>query len=96
MTGEIGEPIAAQSVCTAVTMKNAVFWNVMPCGSCKNRCFGGTCHFHHQGELATTLAITSNHPVSILATKIRYMDRIVKEAIVIELHPYSINREGGF
>jgi hypothetical protein len=22
---------------TAVTMKNAVFWDVMPCGSCKNR-----------------------------------------------------------
>jgi hypothetical protein len=24
----------------AVTMKNAVFWDVMPCGSCKNRPFG--------------------------------------------------------
>jgi hypothetical protein len=29
-------------VFTAVTMKNGVFWDVMPCGSCKNRCFGGT------------------------------------------------------
>jgi hypothetical protein len=29
-------------VFTAVTMKNAVFWYVMPCGSCKNRRFGGT------------------------------------------------------
>jgi hypothetical protein len=26
----------------AVTMKNGVFWDVMPCGSCKNRRFGGT------------------------------------------------------
>jgi uncharacterized protein with PIN domain len=25
----------------AVTKKNAVFWDVTPCGSCKNRCFGG-------------------------------------------------------
>jgi hypothetical protein len=25
-------------------MKNGVFWDVMPCGSCKNRHFGGTCH----------------------------------------------------
>jgi hypothetical protein len=25
----------------AVTMKNGVIWNVAPCGSCKNRCFGG-------------------------------------------------------
>jgi hypothetical protein len=29
-------------VFTAVTMKNAVFWDVTSCGSCKNRHFGGT------------------------------------------------------
>jgi hypothetical protein len=29
-------------VFTAVTMKNGVFWDVTPCGSCKNRSFGGT------------------------------------------------------
>jgi hypothetical protein len=28
-------------VLDAVTMKNAVFWVVTPCGSCKNRHFGG-------------------------------------------------------
>jgi hypothetical protein len=27
-------------VFTAVTMMNAVFWDVTPCGSCKNRRFG--------------------------------------------------------
>jgi hypothetical protein len=26
----------------AVTMKIGVFWDVTPCGSCKNPCFGGT------------------------------------------------------
>jgi hypothetical protein len=29
-------------VFTAVTMKNGVFWDVTPCGSCKNRRLGGT------------------------------------------------------
>jgi hypothetical protein len=28
-------------VFTAVTMKNGVFWDVTPCGSCKDRRFGG-------------------------------------------------------
>jgi hypothetical protein len=27
---------------TAVTMMNDVFWDVTPCGSCKNRRFGGS------------------------------------------------------
>jgi hypothetical protein len=37
-------------VFTAVTMKNALFLDVTPCGSCKNRRFGGTFHLVHQGD----------------------------------------------
>jgi hypothetical protein len=37
-------------VFTAVTMKNGVFWVVMPCGSCKNRRFGGTWRLRQQGD----------------------------------------------
>jgi hypothetical protein len=37
-------------VFTAVTMKNGVFWDVTPCGSCKNRRFGGTWRLLHQGD----------------------------------------------
>jgi hypothetical protein len=29
-------------VSAAVTINNGVFWDVIPCGSCKNRHFGGT------------------------------------------------------
>jgi hypothetical protein len=32
----------------------------------------------------------------IIDTKTRYMDRTVRGAIETELHPYDINREGGF
>jgi hypothetical protein len=37
-------------VFTAVTMKNGVFWDVTPCGSCKNRRFGGTQRLPHHGD----------------------------------------------
>jgi hypothetical protein len=34
-------------VLTAVTIKNGVFWDVTPCGSCKNRRFVGTWSLLH-------------------------------------------------
>jgi hypothetical protein len=37
-------------VVTAVTMKNAVLWDVMLYGSCKNLRFRGTWRLHHQGD----------------------------------------------
>jgi hypothetical protein len=36
------------------------------------------------------------HNSSILASKTRYMDHIVRGAIEIEHHPSNINKEGGF
>jgi hypothetical protein len=36
-------------VFTSVTMKNIVLWDMLPCGSYKNRRFGGT-YRHHQGD----------------------------------------------
>jgi hypothetical protein len=42
-------------------MKNAVIWDVTPCGS-NNRHFGGTCRLYHYCEriveLGTMLAVT--------------------------------------
>jgi hypothetical protein len=37
-------------VFTAVTMKNGVISDVTPCGSCRNRRFGGTYRLLHQGD----------------------------------------------
>jgi hypothetical protein len=37
-------------VSTAVTMQNGVYWDVAPCGSCKNRRFGGTWRLLHEGD----------------------------------------------
>jgi hypothetical protein len=41
-------PFVRFEVFTAVTMKNAVFWDVAPCISCVNRRFGGTYRFRLQ------------------------------------------------
>jgi hypothetical protein len=37
----------------AVTMNNAVLWDVTPPGSCKNRRIGGMYRLDHQGERAS-------------------------------------------
>jgi hypothetical protein len=51
-------------VFSAVTMKNCVFWDVTPCGSCKNRRFGGLSasfiRVTRISEIGTTLGVTSN------------------------------------
>jgi hypothetical protein len=51
-------------VFTAATMKNDVFWDVTPCGSCKNRVSeelsASFIRVTRIGELGTTLAVTSN------------------------------------
>jgi hypothetical protein len=54
-------------------MMNGVFWNVMPCGFCKNRRFGERRTFIIRltriGELGTTLAVTNNRSTLRTATR---------------------------
>jgi hypothetical protein len=38
----LGKTLLRFEVSTAVAMKNGVIWDVMHCGSSKNRSFGGT------------------------------------------------------
>jgi hypothetical protein len=39
-------------------MNNDVFWDVTPCGSCKNRRFGGTYHLLLQGFPSSQILVT--------------------------------------
>jgi hypothetical protein len=55
-----------------ITVKNDVLWDVTPCGSCKNRRFGGTYHLHHQGDkidsvlrLQVTANVVSSSPIFV-------------------------------
>jgi hypothetical protein len=61
-------------------LKNTAFWDVSPCGSCKNRRFGGTYCLHPQGEnnqrTKNTLAIATKY-----STLRRINHSMSKEAI---------------
>jgi hypothetical protein len=51
-----------------IDMRNGVFWNVTPCGSCKNRRFGGTYRLHHQGDNNRGTSYGSDPTSPILVT----------------------------
>jgi hypothetical protein len=46
-------------------MKNAFFWDVVPCGSYKNRCFGGT-YFVSISSQRTPIPSTANVHVTLM------------------------------
>jgi hypothetical protein len=55
---------------SSVTMKNAVFWDVTPCGSCRNGCFGGTYLLHHQGGRNQRARNVSTNYQLLVTTKV--------------------------
>jgi hypothetical protein len=62
-------------VFTAMTMKNGVFWDVMPCVSCKNRRFEGTWRLLHQvflrsvRRLLVTSSVVLSSPILVTLMK---------------------------
>jgi hypothetical protein len=48
-------------VFTAVTLKNGVFWDVTPCGFCKNQCFGATYRLLHQVGISSQRASVASY-----------------------------------
>jgi hypothetical protein len=49
-------------------MKNGIFGDVTPRGSCKNRSFGGIEPFHHQGNISMMEALVSSETSVITIT----------------------------
>jgi hypothetical protein len=70
-------------------MKNAVFWGVTPCGSCKNRRFGRTDHRSVLRSLIT-VNVVSNSP--ILVTLMMEAIRSSETLVLTKSHTVSHSR----
>jgi hypothetical protein len=57
-------------------MKNALLWDVMPRGNCKNRHFGGTHRLHHQGDKNRLSRNASSNKQLTHSAKIYYVRMI--------------------
>jgi hypothetical protein len=73
-------------------MKNGIFWDVRPSGSCNNRRFGGTYHFLHQSDKNRLLVAVSVIPSSqILVTLMKGALTTSKSLFLQE--PYGITSQ---
>jgi hypothetical protein len=81
-------------------MKNGVFWDVMPCGSCKNRRFGGNQRLLYQGHLQPKLlsfSPTQLYPYSEFHSSflshlvfLRSVRRLLVAASVVPISPILV------
>jgi hypothetical protein len=83
-------------------MKNTVCWDVTPCGSYKNRRFGGTCCLHCQGDIvflrsALRFLVTANvdPSSSIIVTLMMEALRSFEMSVIIRATRRNI-QEGDF
>jgi hypothetical protein len=91
-------------VFTALTMKNGDFWDVTPCGSCKNLSFRGAYRLHHQGDKnryaylhsLLLLLVTANGVPSlpILVTLMMEATRYSETSVLTRVTPRNIPEDG--
>jgi hypothetical protein len=70
---------------TKKILKNGVFWDVTPCGSCKNRRLGGTWRLLHQGD--KNRGVTSQKTPFLIVTAVKTSNLTKK--ILIEFKIYT-------
>jgi hypothetical protein len=80
-------------VFTAVTMKNAVFWDITPCGSCKNWHFRGMycLHYHNGLQLLVTAGII---PSSLILAILMMVIRSSKTSVLTRTTRRTISEDG--
>jgi hypothetical protein len=76
-------------------LKNGAFWDVTPCGSCKNRRFGGTQRLLHQGDKnrwTMNASLTSNRRTLRRNTKwvLRNVRQLLVTASVVPSSPILV------
>jgi hypothetical protein len=80
------------STLTTAVMVSGVFWDVTPCGSCKDRCFGERIAFINRmtriSMLGKTLAVTSNWSMLWRNTTNIVPSSLILVALMMEaIHP---------
>jgi hypothetical protein len=75
-------------------MRNADFWYFTPCGSCKNRCCGGTYHPHHQVDMNRRVrnnlsTINRSALQEILLSRIVFLRSVLRLIVSAKVVPNS-------
>jgi hypothetical protein len=65
----VAEAIERDDPPPSAVLKNGVFWDVMPCGSCKNRRFGLTWRLLHQGDKNLWTSVFPSSPILVTLMK---------------------------
>jgi hypothetical protein len=73
-------------------MRNAIFWNVTLCGSCKDGPFGGTWRLHHQGNKNRRVRnyVSSNYQPKRAAIFLHSVLRLLVTANVVPSSPIFV------